>query len=145
MPHEVVARIEALVSPPAPIALLGITYKADVGDVRESPALRVVELAVERGYDVRLCDPHVPAESVSLPAPLLPLHAAVRDAEALVLLVDHAAFGAIDVDVVASLVGRRRVLDTRALLDPAAWEARGFEVAVLGRGGLKRVLTAPTA
>src|SRR5438270_797877 len=55
MPEHVLDRLLTMVSPPAPIALLGVTYKAEVDDVRESPALRVAELAVDRGYDVRLC------------------------------------------------------------------------------------------
>src|SRR4030081_1585918 len=59
MPEHVVARLELLAPPPAPIALLGVTYKAEVDDVRESPAVRVAELAVERGFDVGVCDPHV--------------------------------------------------------------------------------------
>src|SRR5216684_862491 len=128
MPEHVVARLEALVSPPEAVALLGVTYKAEVDDVRESPALRVAELAVERGYAVRLCDPHVKADTQALPAPLLPLEQALRDAEAVVLLVDHRAFQELDVDLVAALVSGKRVLDARNSLDRATWQARGFEV-----------------
>ena len=102
MPEHVVARLAALVSPPAPVALLGITYKAEVDDIRESPALRVAELAAERGYAVRLCDPHVKAQTPGLPAPLLPIEQALRDAEAIVLLVDHRAFQELDVDLAAA-------------------------------------------
>jgi UDP-N-acetyl-D-mannosaminuronic acid dehydrogenase len=134
MPEHVVARLATLVAPPAAVALLGVTYKAEVDDVRESPALRVAELAVEYGYDVRLCDPHVKAEALGLPAPLLPLEQALRDAEAIVLLVDHRAFQELDVDLVAALVSGKRVLDARNSLDRASWQARGFEVAVLGSG-----------
>jgi UDP-N-acetyl-D-mannosaminuronic acid dehydrogenase len=134
MPEHVVARLATLVAPPAAVALLGVTYKAEVDDVRESPALRVAELAVEYGYDVRLCDPHVKAEALGLPAPLLPLEQALRDAEAIVLLVDHRAFQVLDVDLVAALVSGKRVLDARNSLDRASWQARGFEVAVLGSG-----------
>jgi UDP-N-acetyl-D-mannosaminuronate dehydrogenase len=128
------ARLDALAKPPAPIALLGATYKADVDDVRESPAMRVAELAVERGYQVRLCDPHVKADTPGLPAPLLPLEQAVRDAEALVLLVDHRAFRELDLHLIGALVSQKRVLDARNTLDRAAWQARGFEVSVLGTG-----------
>src|SRR6202158_761157 len=71
MPEHVLPRLAALVSPPAPVALLGITYKAEVDDVRESPALRIAELAVARGFSARLCDPHVKADVQGLPAPLL--------------------------------------------------------------------------
>ncbi len=134
MPEHVVARLATLVSPPAAVALLGVTYKAEVDDVRESPALRVAELAVERGFAVRLCDPHVKADTQFLPAPLLPLEQALRDAEAVVLLVDHRAFQELDVDLVAALVSGKRVLDARNSLDRATWQARGFEVILLGSG-----------
>jgi UDP-N-acetyl-D-glucosamine dehydrogenase len=43
------------------VLLLGVSYKADVGDVRESPALRLVELLDELGADLAYHDPHVPA------------------------------------------------------------------------------------
>jgi UDP-N-acetyl-D-mannosaminuronic acid dehydrogenase len=134
MPDHVLDTLAGLVAPPATIALLGITYKAEVDDVRESPALRVAELAVERGYDVRLCDPHVAANLPGLPAPLLPIEQAVRDAEAIVLLVDHQAFQALDIDLVAALVRGKRLFDARDALDHAAWRARGFLTVVLGTG-----------
>ena len=139
MPDHVMERLAALARPPAPIALLGVTYKAEVDDIRESPALRVAELAVEHGYTVALCDPHVKPDTPGLPAPLLPLEHALRDAEVIVLLVDHRAFQELDVDLAAALVGRKQVLDTRNALDRAAWEARGFLVSVLGSGVDRRV------
>jgi UDP-N-acetyl-D-mannosaminuronic acid dehydrogenase len=134
MPDQVLDRLARLAQPPAAVALLGITYKADVDDIRESPALLVAERAAQRGYQVRLCDPHVAPGAANLPAPLVPLEVAVRDAEAVVLLVDHSAFKQVDLDLVAALVGRRRLLDTRSALDHAAWRERGFEVVVLGSG-----------
>jgi UDPglucose 6-dehydrogenase len=70
---------------------------------------------------------------------LLGLPQAVRDAEALVLLVNHRAFLDLDVDLVATLMSRRRVLDARNSIDRAAWESRGFEVAVLGTPPSARV------
>jgi UDP-N-acetyl-D-glucosamine dehydrogenase len=42
------------------ILLLGISYKADVADMRESPSLEVLRLLASRGADVRYCDPHFP-------------------------------------------------------------------------------------
>src|SRR4029079_12957771 len=42
------------------ILILGVAYKAAVGDLRESPALKIIELLQERGGDVRYHDPHVP-------------------------------------------------------------------------------------
>ena len=134
MPRHVLGRLNTLVAPPARVALLGVTYKAEVDDVRESPALRVAELAVEHGYAVRLCDPHVRPDTPGLPAPLLPIEQALRDADAVVLLVDHRAFRELDLDLAAALVSHKRILDTRNALDRAAWRARGFEIGVLGVG-----------
>jgi UDP-N-acetyl-D-mannosaminuronic acid dehydrogenase len=139
MPFHVLERLATMVAPPAPIAVLGVTYKAEVDDIRESPALRVAELAVERGYGVRLCDPHVRSDAPGLPAPLLGLPQALRDAEAILLLVDHRAFHDLDVDLAASLVSGKRVLDARNVLDRPRWQSRGFEVGVLGAapGGVR--------
>ncbi len=134
MPEHVVSLLGGLVTPPAPVALLGVTYKAEVDDIRESPALRVAELAVERGYTVRLCDPHVKPDVPGLPAPLLPLEQALRDAEVVVLLVDHREFQTLDLDLVSLLVGSKRVLDARNALDRGAWQKHGFEVSLLGVG-----------
>ena len=43
------------------ILLLGVTYKADVADTRESPSLEVLRQLSTRGADVRYCDPHIPS------------------------------------------------------------------------------------
>jgi UDP-N-acetyl-D-glucosamine dehydrogenase len=43
------------------ILLLGVAYKADVADTRESPSLEVFKQLAARGGDVRYCDPHIPA------------------------------------------------------------------------------------
>jgi UDPglucose 6-dehydrogenase len=65
---------------------------------------------------------------------VLPLEQALRDVQAVALLVDHRAFQELDLDLVAALVSGKRVLDARNALDRAQWRARGFEVSVLGTG-----------
>jgi UDP-N-acetyl-D-glucosamine dehydrogenase len=42
------------------VLVVGVSYKAGVGDLRESPALRIIELLRKRGADVAYHDPHVP-------------------------------------------------------------------------------------
>ena len=102
----------------------------------------LVRIAVERGYQVRLCDPHVTADTPGLPAPIMPIEQAVRDADAVVLLVDHSAFNNLDVDLVGALVRSKRILDTRAALDTRAWARGGFDVSVLGNGAMRANLSA---
>jgi UDP-N-acetyl-D-glucosamine dehydrogenase len=66
MPHFCVEKImEALNDDSKPvrgsrILLLGVSYKPGVGDIRESPALKIIELLTERGADVRYHDRYVP-------------------------------------------------------------------------------------
>jgi UDP-N-acetyl-D-glucosamine dehydrogenase len=42
------------------VLVLGVSYKADIGDMRESPALKLIELLRDEGADVSYHDPHVP-------------------------------------------------------------------------------------
>ena len=50
------------------ILILGVSYKAGVGDMRESPALKIIELLRERGGDIAYHDPHVPELRRARPA-----------------------------------------------------------------------------
>jgi UDP-N-acetyl-D-mannosaminuronic acid dehydrogenase len=139
MPARVFTTVERLlddVRDPA-IAILGLTYKADVDDVRESPAVKVVELLVRAGYDVRLHDPFV--ERVhELDLPVLRLGEAISGADCLVLLTDHQTFVRLDPLEIADVVRNRRILDTRGSLSTAAWSEAGFAVTVLGDGRARR-------
>ncbi len=94
MPHHCVARIEQALNAHAKpvkgsrITILGVSYKGGVGDIRESPALRIIEALAARGAEIRYHDPYVP----SLPDLGLqntPLQEAIQDADAVVLVTAH--------------------------------------------------------
>jgi UDP-N-acetyl-D-glucosamine dehydrogenase len=51
------------------VHLVGVAYKADVGDLRESPALKLIELLRAGGGEVSYTDPHVPTTEYDLPQP----------------------------------------------------------------------------
>ena len=65
-PHFCVQRIERTLNDVskatrgANVLLLGVSYKSGVGDIRESPALKMIKLLRERGAEVSYHDPHVP-------------------------------------------------------------------------------------
>jgi UDP-N-acetyl-D-glucosamine dehydrogenase len=65
MPYHCVARIERVLNDAAKpvrgsrIAVFGVSYKAGVGDIRESPALKIIEVLIGLGADVVYHDPHV--------------------------------------------------------------------------------------
>ncbi|OGO15305.1 MAG: UDP-N-acetyl-D-mannosamine dehydrogenase [Chloroflexi bacterium RBG_13_68_17] len=116
------------------VAVLGLAFKPDVDDLRESPAIEVVRRMVEGGASVAFFEPHAPSAVVEGANGYPSLEAALKDAAAVVLLVDHAAFRALNpTDVAAAMPGRIAV-DMRGVWDRQAWRAAGFELHVLGVG-----------
>jgi UDP-N-acetyl-D-glucosamine dehydrogenase len=67
MPYHCVAKVQRALNDAglpvkgSAIAVFGVSYKPGVGDVRESPALKIIELLKSASADVRYHDPHVPA------------------------------------------------------------------------------------
>ncbi len=133
MPERIADLLEELladVEEPA-VALLGLAYKSDTDDTRNSPALAVAQKLRARRWDVRLFDPHVQQATEPGPTAASLLEAAAG-ADCLVLMTDHRAFEALDPRHLRSVVRRALALDTRGVLDEAAWRAAGFEVRRLG-------------
>jgi UDP-N-acetyl-D-glucosamine dehydrogenase len=92
------------------VLLLGLAYKRNTSDARESPALRVAKLLLDMGAEVRAADPHV-VEQAGIDARLVRVDLTdeeVAAADAVVLLADHDAF---DLAAVARRAGY--VLDCR--------------------------------
>ena len=107
-PHKIVAKVlsrlkAGRVKEPT-VAALGVTYKANVCDVRESPALEIVEMLKKEGINVKVCDPVANGRS---PEPGVPLEEALRDADLVLGLVGHDCFKSLDLDKVEQLTGKR--------------------------------------
>jgi UDP-N-acetyl-D-glucosamine dehydrogenase len=98
------------------VLVLGVAYKPDVDDLRESPALDVIGLLEQKGARVAYHDPYIPAlshdgmemESVT------DLMAAVRSADCVVIVTNHSSY-----DYPAILEAARLVVDTRNALGNA--------------------------
>lgn len=69
------------------VALLGLSYKANVGDDRESPAYQIKDILIEAGCDLVVYDPYINAASTAQS-----LDAALKHAEALVIATGHKVF-----------------------------------------------------
>lgn len=97
------------------IACLGLAYKADIGDMRESPAVAIVRrLSEDRTGKILVVEPHIaalPPVLVQHEAVLADLKSAVDTADIVVLLVDHREFREIDRETLKEKV----VIDTRGL------------------------------
>jgi UDP-N-acetyl-D-mannosaminuronic acid dehydrogenase len=129
MPAVVVARLRELLAGVArpKVAALGLAYKANVDDTRESPAVHVVALLREAGVEVAVYDPHVAAEATTL-------EACVTGADCLVLLTDHDEYRGLSPAMVGERMRRRVVLDTRNAVDAQRWREAQFTVHRLGCG-----------
>lgn len=120
------------------IAALGLAYKADVDDLRESPAVAVVEQLVANGVKVRCYEPFAPSVAVDGALTLPSLEEALKGADAVLLLVDHAEFRAAEPARLAGLMSGRVAVDTRGIWSSEAWEAAGFKFVRLGVGEGKK-------
>jgi UDP-N-acetyl-D-glucosamine dehydrogenase len=72
----------------ARVLVLGVSYKAGVGDIRESPALKIIRLLRERGADLSYHDPHVP-ELPELGLASSPLPAAADGVDLAIIVTAH--------------------------------------------------------
>ena len=95
------------------VLVLGVAYKKDVTDVRESPALDILHLLSAKGAQVRYHDPFVPKlriDELQLTSEHN-LEAALHSADCVVVVTDHSSYDWQQVRVLAALV-----VDTRAVL-----------------------------
>ncbi|HNX20217.1 MAG TPA: nucleotide sugar dehydrogenase [Acidobacteriota bacterium] len=131
MPRHVVDRVALLLNEArkpvngAKVLALGVTYKKDTADVRESPALDVIELLRERGAEVSYHDPFVPRLAVAgRDVPFAPLTAETLAAQdVVVVLSDHSS---VDYALVAEKAPL--VFDARNALGRALGAAAGPRV-----------------
>lgn len=115
-PHFVLEKIAAALSsqPKSKIACLGLSFKADIDDLRESPALQIVEeIAASYGNDLLVAEPHIrelPATLLQYKhAKLCDLPTAISEADIVLLLVNHAEFAKVRLSALAGKI----VIDTR--------------------------------
>ncbi len=137
MPQHVLTLFEALVQEAGNIGkrihtvgMLGASYKANVGDERESPALEIASLVRERGYDVIIHDPYIQRFAEQ------PVDQIVQRSDMLVMLTDHEAYKTqLTPDSVKAMAAAEIpwILDTRGFFD-SRWDAEGYIIKRLGVG-----------
>ncbi len=115
------------------VGVLGLAFKPGTDDTRDSPAVDLVRLLVERGASVRAHDPL--AATVALPAARVDdVLEAARGADALVVATGWHTYAALDPELIGGVMGRRVVFDAVSALPSAAWRDAGFTVYGVGRG-----------
>lgn len=116
------------------IAALGLAYKPNVDDLRESPAIEVVHLLQSGGAQVRAYEPFKTDYALNGVASTTSLQEAIQTAELLVLLVAHDQFKTLDARQVAEMTSARVALDAVNGWKAHEWQAAGFQFFRLGVG-----------
>jgi UDP-N-acetyl-D-mannosaminuronic acid dehydrogenase len=113
------------------IAALGLAYKPEVDDLRESPAAEVVRLLIDAGADVRAFEPFKTDGIPSIPM-AASLEEALKDTDAILLLVRHTQFRDLSPTEVTAMTSARVVIDTVNAWNADTWKKTGFQVFRLG-------------
>ena len=111
------------------VTALGVSYKGNVDDTRESPATEVIRELRQRNIEVRIYDPYVKDYEFELAN----LEDAFVESDAVVVLAEHKEFKYLSAAELGQLMRTRQLLDTRNCLNHSNWQEAGFRVKVLGR------------
>ena len=118
------------------VAMLGLTFKPNTDDMRDSPAIAIALALADAGVSVAAYDP----EGMELAKPLMPevdmqpnAYAAIEGADAVVIVTEWDAFRALDLNKVKTLAKAPVLVDLRNIYDPAEVRAKGFAYSSVGR------------
>ncbi len=117
------------------VGLLGLAFKAETDDVRDSPAVAVARELLDRGARVRAYDPAAAANAArELPDLELAETAedSLRDVDAVVIATEWPEFQALDWAAIRPILRHPLVVDGRRLLDPGRMRALGYTYLVVG-------------
>jgi UDP-N-acetyl-D-mannosaminuronic acid dehydrogenase len=132
MPEYVVEHIMKIVEEidNPKIAILGVTYKRNIDDIRESPALKIIAKLEKIGIDYSVYDPHVSKFKYELSS----LNDTLNNADCIVILTNHKEFADLNPRDIKKLMKNKILYDTRFCVDYNLWKANKFKVYCLGDG-----------
>ena len=118
------------------ILMLGLSFKPDSDDMRDSPALDIALRLANAGAKVTVHDPAALSALGDKHPELIreqDLSAAAKDQELVILGTEWSDYKAIDPTAFGDLVANKLIIDGRNVLDVAAWQAAGWRLIALGR------------
>ena len=118
------------------VAMLGLTFKPNTDDMRDSPAIAVAQTLADAGVEIAAYDP----EGMEIAAPLMPEvemkddpYAAIEGADAVVIVTEWDVFRALDLKRVKQLAKSPVLVDLRNIYTPADVREAGFHYTSVGR------------
>ncbi len=138
---KMIAKIENAIGPleGKTVAVLGLTFKPNTSDVRESPAIDIIKELLNKGATVKAYDPEGMAEFKKLVEDekltfCRNAYGAAKEAEALVFLTEWNEFRNIDLQRLKKNLAKPVILDLRNILEPEKVCELGFDYVGVGRG-----------
>jgi UDPglucose 6-dehydrogenase len=119
------------------VGALGLSFKPETDDMRDAPAIDILQGLLERGAAVRAYDPQAMAHAARiLPGVALckDAYEVARGADALVLITEWNEFRMLDLARIKSLLSQPLIVDLRNVYKPAVMRAAGFTYVSVGRG-----------
>lgn len=117
------------------VAILGLTFKPNTDDMRDSPALAIVQTLLDAGAKVVAYDP----EGMEIAAPMMPqvemadsVYAAAEGADVVAIVTEWDAFRALDFGRLAQSVNQRILVDLRNIYRPEEVTRHGFQYIAIG-------------
>ena len=132
MPEYIIARIRKIVGEidNPKIAILGVTYKGNIDDTRESPALKIIAELEKIGIKYAIYDPHIREFKYKLSS----LKEAFRGSDCAVILANHDEFNFLYPAEIRKLMRHQILFDTKCCVDHNLWKQNSFRVYCLGVG-----------
>jgi UDPglucose 6-dehydrogenase len=118
------------------LAVLGLTFKPNTDDVRESPAIKIIKMLLERGATVAAYDPAGMEASKAILTDVLyaeEMYETAEGADALILLTEWNQFRNLDWERMKTLLRMPFVFDLRNVYEPGKMMEKGFEYFCVGR------------
>ncbi len=118
------------------IGILGLSFKPETDDMRESPATDIIKALISRGAKIRAFDP-VAIEEAKHYLPDIEYaedeYEAIKDADVMVIVTEWNQFRALDMEKVKSLLKSPKIADLRNVYEPKDMQELGFEYIGVGR------------
>jgi UDP-N-acetyl-D-mannosaminuronic acid dehydrogenase len=111
------------------VTILGITYKANIDDTRESPIINLIKLLEKQEYKISVVDPYVKEFRYKVENVV----EAANNSDLIVLAVNHKDFKELDFDILAKKMRNTFILDTRNYFDKNIIVNKGFKYYLLGK------------
>jgi len=119
------------------IAVLGLTFKPETDDMRDSPSVTIIPALIERGAHIKAHDPKGIEEAKKLLPQSIEYvensYEACKDADALIILTEWNQYRALDFDRIAEHMKQKIVVDLRNVYKPETLKEKGFTYMGIGR------------